>query len=133
METLSGTGEEYTCDNCGAVHEKTWSDEEAMAEAESLYPAEDLEAEEPGIVCDSCFQVIMAWAQTDMPEHLLQPYDWAIERADGEAAPHQIMWIERERARGALVWLAGVDFDATPEAFWTWYQSRGLCRTKGTQ
>ena len=54
-------------------------------------------------------------------------------RADGEAAPHQIMWIERERARGALVWLAGVDFDATPEAFWTWYQSRGLCRTKGTQ
>ena len=50
-------------------------------------------------------------------------------RADGEAAPHQLTWIEAERAKGALVWLAGVDFEATPEAFWAHYQESGLCRS----
>lgn len=82
---LERLGDPFTCDNCGATYTKIWSDEEAMAEAESLYPAEDLE-EGTGIVCDPCFQVIMAWAQGDMPEHQLQPYDWAIERADAEAS-----------------------------------------------
>jgi hypothetical protein len=47
-------------------------------------------------------------------------------RADGEAAPHQLAWIEAERARGALVWLAGVDFEATPDAFWAHYKASGL-------
>ena len=50
-------------------------------------------------------------------------------RADGEAAPHQLAWIEAERAKGALVWLAGVDFEATPDAFWAHYQASGLCRS----
>jgi hypothetical protein len=53
-----------------------------------------------------------------------------MKRADGVAAPHQLAWIEAERARGALVWLAGVDFVATPEAFWAHYQESGLCRSK---
>jgi hypothetical protein len=83
MTGLERLGDPFTCDCCGHAFTKGWSDEEAMAEAESLYPAEDLEAEEPGIVCDPCFQVIMAWAQEEMPGHLLQPYDWAIERTDG--------------------------------------------------
>ena len=51
-------------------------------------------------------------------------------RADGEAAPHQLAWIEAERAKGALVWLAGVDFEATPEKFWEYYQGSGLCRSR---
>jgi hypothetical protein len=66
---LEALGEPYTCDNCGGSFTKTWSDEEAMAEAEALYPAEDLE-EGLGIVCDDCFQVIMVWARQEMPEHL---------------------------------------------------------------
>ena len=85
MIGLERLGDPFTCDNCGETYTKTWSDEEAMAEAESLYPAEDLE-EGTGIVCDPCFQVIMAWAQGEMPGHLLQPYEWAIERTDGDAS-----------------------------------------------
>lgn len=83
MTGLERLGDPFTCDNCGETYTKAWSDEEAMAEAESLYPAEDLE-EGIGVVCDACFQVIMAWAQEEMPGHLLQPYEWAIERADGD-------------------------------------------------
>jgi len=63
---LEALGEPYTCDNCGGLFTKTWSDEEAMAEAEAL-------EEGLGIVCDDCFQVIMVWARQEMPEHLLQP------------------------------------------------------------
>ena len=69
MGSVSGTGESYTCENCGGTFTKGWSDEQAQAESESLYPAQDLE--ETGIVCDNCFRKIMAWAQVNMPEHLL--------------------------------------------------------------
>ena len=69
---MSGTGESYTCDNCGGAFEKGWSDEEAIEEAVSLYPAEDLAAEPPGIVCDGCFREIMAWARVNMPGHLIR-------------------------------------------------------------
>lgn len=70
-ETIAVTGirESYTCENCGGTFTKIWSDEEAWAESESLYPAQDLE--ETGIVCDNCFRQIMAWAQVNMPGHLL--------------------------------------------------------------
>lgn len=66
---LEPLGEPYTCGNCGGIFTKTWSDEEAMAEARSLFPAEDLE-DGIGIVCDGCFRVIMAWASGDVPELL---------------------------------------------------------------
>lgn len=79
---LERLGDPYTCDNCGGSFTKTWSDEKAMAEAEALYPAEDIE-EGLGIVCDPCFQVIMAWAESEMPGHLLRPYDWAITGTGG--------------------------------------------------
>jgi hypothetical protein len=42
-----------------------------MSEALDLFPVADLAAEPPGIVCDDCYQVIMAWARVNMPEHLL--------------------------------------------------------------
>src|SRR5260370_1439131 len=44
----------------------------------------------------------------------------------GKAAPHQRAWIERERKRGALVWLAGESFACTPEALPAHYRASGL-------
>lgn len=52
-------------------------------------------------------------------------------RLGGKAAPHQRIWIETERARGALVLLAGEDFPATFEGFGQWYKARGLMRRTG--
>lgn len=49
----------------------------------------------------------------------------------GKASPHQLVWIEAERARGALVWLAGVDFPATVDGFMAHYRASGLLRRNG--
>jgi hypothetical protein len=68
---MSGKGEPYTCANCGGRFTKGCSDEEAMSEALDLFPVADLAAEPPGVVCDDCYQAIMAWARVNMPEHLL--------------------------------------------------------------
>lgn len=46
-----------------------------------------------------------------------------------KAKIHQCAWIAAERARGALVWLAGVDFKpATFEGFEAHYHASGLAR-----
>jgi hypothetical protein len=45
-----------------------------------------------------------------------------------KAAAHQREWIARERARGALVLLAGEDFPATIDGFMAWYRDSGLRR-----
>jgi hypothetical protein len=71
MARMSGEGESFTCANCKKTCVKGRSDEEAMAEARSLYPAEHLLAEEPGIVCDPCFKMITEWAKVNAPELLL--------------------------------------------------------------
>jgi DNA-directed RNA polymerase subunit RPC12/RpoP len=69
---MSGIGESYTCENCGGTFTKAWSDEEAMAETRSLFPPQDItEPEDIGIVCDSCFHEIVAWARVNAPELLL--------------------------------------------------------------
>jgi hypothetical protein len=52
-------------------------------------------------------------------------------RPGGKAAPHQRVWIEAERARGALVLLAGEDFSATFDGFVSWYRASGLLRRAG--
>ena len=62
-------GDLYECAVCHGTFAKTISDEEARAEARSLFPAEDLE--DTGVVCDDCFHKVMAWARQNMPEHLL--------------------------------------------------------------
>lgn len=46
----------------------------------------------------------------------------------GKAAEHQREWIANERRRGALVWLGGEDFPATPEGFKAHYIASGLAR-----
>ncbi len=51
-------------------------------------------------------------------------------RKGGKAATHQRAWIETERARGALVWIAGEDFPASIEGFMEHYRHSGLCRRK---
>ncbi len=45
-----------------------------------------------------------------------------------KAKIHQVAWIEQERARGALVLLAGVDFPATIDGFQEFYRQSGLRR-----
>lgn len=52
--------------------------------------------------------------------------EWKTPR--GRVAENQHAWRERERARGALAIIAGIDFDASLEGFATWYLKSGLQR-----
>jgi len=48
------------------VFGKGWSDEEAAAEAEELFPGLDVcDPDEAGLVCDECYQRIMALARAE--------------------------------------------------------------------
>lgn len=67
---MSGIGESYTCDRCGGAFEKARSDEDAMAEANSLWTPETM-ADEQAVICDDCFQEFIAWAKVTIPEALL--------------------------------------------------------------
>lgn len=49
-------------------------------------------------------------------------------REDGSAKPHQLKWHQRERQRGALTLIAGVDFEASVEGFMDFYNRSGLKR-----
>ena len=52
--------ETFTCESCGETKEKGWSDAEAAAEAEELFPGIDVsDPAEAGMVCDGCYQHIM--------------------------------------------------------------------------
>ena len=52
--------ETFTCESCGETKEKGWSDAEAAAEAEELFPGIDVsDPAEAGMVCDDCYQHIM--------------------------------------------------------------------------
>jgi hypothetical protein len=84
-----------------------------------------------------CDRLYIRYAEFE-PRTLLEPYldnaqvmwiEWKTPR--GKAAPHQRRWIEAERARGALVLLAGQDFPALYEAFVVWYRRTGLLRREG--
>lgn len=58
-----------TCAICGAVFESTWSDEEALAEAEETFgvlPDALMET-----VCDDCYRLILDWAEEN---------DWPLKR-----------------------------------------------------
>lgn len=55
---------QYRCDCCGGIFDKGWSDEEARAEAEQQFgEALHAEGEPPALVCDDCYNEIMAWAK----------------------------------------------------------------------
>jgi hypothetical protein len=48
--------------------------------------------------------------------------------AKSKPKPHQIDWHTKERARGALTWIAGVDFPASVAGFVEHYRASGLNR-----
>jgi hypothetical protein len=48
--------------------------------------------------------------------------------AKGKPAKHQIEWHTKERARGALTWIAGVDFPPSIQGFVMKYRQSGLNR-----
>lgn len=53
-------------------------------------------------------------------------------KRDGKAKEHQKAWHAAERARGALVIVAGEDFEASADGFIAWYNGSGLARRKLT-
>ena len=66
---MTGTGESYECAVCHGTFTKTRSDEEALAEMRETWtpcPGDD----DPGLVCDGCFDRVMGWAERDAPELL---------------------------------------------------------------
>lgn len=46
--------EKYVCDACLGEFDKKWSDEEAIAEKNALWPSTPLE--DYSIICDDCFK-----------------------------------------------------------------------------
>jgi hypothetical protein len=46
----------------------------------------------------------------------------------GRVRKHQTDWHTKERARGAMTAIAGVDFAPTVRGFWKWYRASGLAR-----
>jgi hypothetical protein len=71
MERMCETAESYTCASCGGAFTKGRSDEEAMAEARSLLPADQLS--DPGglaVICDPRWLGIMGRVQVEAPEML---------------------------------------------------------------
>lgn len=49
-------------------------------------------------------------------------------RRTGKAMAHQRAWHDAEQARGALTWIAGIDFTASVEGFKAHYLASGLAR-----
>jgi hypothetical protein len=49
-------------------------------------------------------------------------------RPGGRVKKHQAAWHARERARGAMTAVAGVDFPASVDGFTGWYRASGLAR-----
>lgn len=63
---MSGTWDLYTCERCGGEFIKIISDEEARADAESLWTPETM-ADPQAVICDDCFREFIAWARVNVP------------------------------------------------------------------
>jgi len=48
----------YRCEMCGLTFDSDWSDAEARAEAEAMFPG--LPQEHQKVVCDECYKRLMA-------------------------------------------------------------------------
>ena len=46
--------DKYQCAECDGVFDKGWSDEEAAAERDEVFP--DLEPEDSAVVCEDCYR-----------------------------------------------------------------------------
>ena len=79
--------ETFTCDNCGATHEKGWSDAEAAAEAEGNFPGMNIsDPAEAALVCDDCYQHIMGRVRAEAPELTGPGWRAATERWQADSA-----------------------------------------------
>jgi hypothetical protein len=95
-----------------------------------------LGVQEPGMP-DRCY---IRYEHEGDPHPEPMPYDnawsqvmwieWKCKRPGSKAAEHQNKWHRAERARCALVLVAGEDFGASPEEFLAWYNQSGLARRK---
>ena len=66
---MTENGETFTCESCDGTFPKGWSDEEAAAEAQELFPGIDPgDPSEAGLVCDACYRRIMGRVQAEAPE-----------------------------------------------------------------
>lgn len=66
---MAGMADTFTCARCGETFDKTWSDEEAAAEAEEFFPGIDVsDPAEAGVVCTPCFEYLMGRARAEAPE-----------------------------------------------------------------
>ncbi len=78
------------------------------------------------------------FGEIGMADHLYLRYDaiylranvlWVeFKSAKGKPSKEQTAWHTRERARGALTWIAGEDFPASVEGFVAHYRASGLNR-----
>lgn len=58
--------ETFTCARCHGTFPKGWTDEEAAAE--SLVEWGSIPDEEQAVICDVCYQELMAWMKRPAPE-----------------------------------------------------------------
>lgn len=63
-------GELYACANCGQEYEKTRTDEECWNELIDTMKPEVLKDEEIVVICDDCYQLLMARVREEAPEML---------------------------------------------------------------
>ena len=61
-------GVTYECSACHGAFTSEWSEEEARAEQEALWEPVPGDDEDSVIVCDDCFQRVVARAQVEAPE-----------------------------------------------------------------
>lgn len=51
----------FTCEGCGGVFLKGWSDEEAQAEYDSV---KEWRGQPPAHLCEDCYQACLLWAES---------------------------------------------------------------------
>lgn len=88
---------------------------------------------EPGI--PDRLYIRYQWGDIDGAAHGYAQQDAEVlwiewKKVGGKAQQNQKDWHALERSRGALVWLAGVDFPATYDGFKAHYRASGLNRGK---
>lgn len=54
----------FTCADCGGVFDMAWSDEEARAESKEQWG--DIPSDDLAVVCDDCYQALMANVRASM-------------------------------------------------------------------
>lgn len=59
----------YKCHLCGGTFQSDWSEGEARAEQDAMFPGLPLERQ--AVVCDPCYKLIMATEDTVQPDAAL--------------------------------------------------------------